>query len=271
MTAAAETKQEFTFQTEIKQLLHILSHSLYQNREIALRELISNASDALNKLRHIQLSEEQYRDDAPLEITLEPNKEAKVLTIRDNGIGLTHDELVKNLGTIAHSGSQEFFRSLVSAGKAGEGQPDLSLIGQFGVGFYSSFMLADKVEVITRSYRDQSGWRWESDGTGRFAGSPAPSKSFNRWLPRLAMRCVSSPFARNSRCPISMTACGSFSQPRLSSMCPRTVPRGNCRFLELRTPCQSLSPRSRRCSANTSLQKAPEARKRTASCVRLTA
>ena len=85
-------KQEFTFQTEIKQLLHILSHSLYQNREIALRELISNASDSLNKLRHIQLSEEQYRDDAPLEITLEPNKEARVLTIRDNGIGLTHDE-----------------------------------------------------------------------------------------------------------------------------------------------------------------------------------
>jgi molecular chaperone HtpG len=173
VTAAAEPKQEFTFQTEIKQLLHILSHSLYQNREIALRELISNASDALNKLRHIQLSEEQYRDDAPLEITLEPNKEAKVLTIRDNGIGLTHDELVKNLGTIAHSGSQEFFRSLVSAGKTGEGQPDLSLIGQFGVGFYSSFMLAEKVEVVTRSYREESGWRWESDGTGRFSVSPA--------------------------------------------------------------------------------------------------
>src|SRR6516162_5285334 len=173
VTTTQEMKQEFTFQTEIKQLLHILSHSLYQNREIALRELISNASDALNKLRHVQLSEEQYRDEAPLEITLEPNKEAKVLTIRDNGIGLTHDELVKNLGTIAHSGSQEFFRSLVSAGKAGEGQPDLSLIGQFGVGFYSSFMLAEKVEVVTRSYLDQTGWRWESDGTGRFAVSPA--------------------------------------------------------------------------------------------------
>ncbi len=173
MPDTQEQKQEFTFQTEIKQLLHILSHSLYQNREIALRELISNASDSLNKLRHIQLSEDQYRDDAPLEITLEPNKEAKVLVIRDNGIGLTHDELVKNLGTIAHSGSQEFFRNLVSSGKAGEGQPDLSLIGQFGVGFYSSFMLAEKVEVITRSYREQSGWRWESDGTGRFTISAA--------------------------------------------------------------------------------------------------
>jgi molecular chaperone HtpG len=167
------TKQEFTFQTEIKQLLHILSHSLYQNREIALRELISNASDALNKLRHIQLSDEQYRDNEPLEITLEPNKEAKILVIRDNGIGLTHDELVQNLGTIAHSGSKEFFRNVVASGKTQEGQPDLSLIGQFGVGFYSAFMLAEKVEVVTRSYREpassgQGAWRWESDGTGRF-------------------------------------------------------------------------------------------------------
>ena len=144
-------QQEFTFQTEIKQLLHILSHSLYQNREIALRELISNASDALNKMRHVQLSEEQYRDDAPLEIAFEPDKEASVLTIRDNGIGLTHDELVKNLGTIAHSGSKEFLRSLASSQASGETKADLSLIGQFGVGFYSSFMLAEKVVVVTRS------------------------------------------------------------------------------------------------------------------------
>lgn len=165
--------QEFTFQTEIKQLLHILSHSLYQNREIALRELISNASDSLNKLRHIQLSDEQFRDEAPLEITLDPHSEAKVLVIRDNGIGLTHDELVQNLGTIAHSGSKEFFQSIVSANKPDAPAPDLSLIGQFGVGFYSSFMLADKVEVVTRSYREQSGWRWESDGSGRFSITPA--------------------------------------------------------------------------------------------------
>ncbi|MBS0201484.1 MAG: molecular chaperone HtpG [Planctomycetes bacterium] len=160
-------KQEFTFQTEIKQLLNILSHSLYQNREIAIRELISNASDSLNKLRHIQLSEEQYRDDVPLQITLEPDKDAKVLVIRDSGIGLTHDELVQNLGTIAHSGSKEFLRSIAAKEKP-EGSPDLSLIGQFGVGFYSAFMLAEKVEVVTRSYRETHGWRWESDGTGRF-------------------------------------------------------------------------------------------------------
>src|SRR5580704_1866580 len=98
-------KQEFTFQTEIKQLLHLLSHSLYQNREITLRELVSNASDSLNKMRHIQLTDAAHRDDVSLEITLEPDKEHRILTIRDNGIGLTHDELVSNLGTIAHSGS----------------------------------------------------------------------------------------------------------------------------------------------------------------------
>ncbi|MFN0051414.1 MAG: molecular chaperone HtpG [Planctomycetales bacterium] len=167
--------QEFTFQAEIKQLLHILSHSLYQNREIALRELISNASDSLNKLRHIQLTDDQYRDDAPLEITLEPNQEAKLLVIRDNGVGLTHDELVQNLGTIAHSGSKEFFRSLASNAAGGAAPSDLSLIGQFGVGFYSAFMLAEKVEVITRSYGDQAAWRWESDGSGKFTISPAGS------------------------------------------------------------------------------------------------
>lgn len=163
-----DQSQEFTFQTEIKQLLHILSHSLYQNREIALRELISNASDSLNKLRHLQLSEDQWRDANPLEITIQPHKEAKVLVIQDNGVGLTQEELIQNLGTIAHSGSKEFFQNLVSAGKDG-GSPDLSLIGQFGVGFYSAFMLADKVEVVTRSYRETSGWRWESDGSGRYS------------------------------------------------------------------------------------------------------
>ena len=168
-TAPAGTApQEFTFQTEIKQLLHILSHSLYQNREIAIRELVSNASDSLNKLRHIQLSEDQFRDDVPLEVTLEPNKDERVLVIRDSGVGLTHDELIQNLGTIAHSGSKEFLQKL-----SGDTKGDLSLIGQFGVGFYSAFMLADRVEVVTRSYTEQTGWRWESDGSGRFTIEPA--------------------------------------------------------------------------------------------------
>ena len=171
MTETAD-KQQFAFQAEIAQLLHILSHSLYQNREIALRELVSNASDSLNKLRHIQLTEEQYRDDAPLEITLIPNKDERTLTIQDNGIGLTHDELVQNLGTIAHSGSKEFLSKL-----ADNSQGDLSLIGQFGVGFYSAFMLADRVEVVTRSYRETAGWRWESDGSGRFTVEPAEGET----------------------------------------------------------------------------------------------
>lgn len=166
MTDTAE-KQQFSFQAEISQLLHILSHSLYQNREIALRELVSNASDALNKFRHVQLTEDKFRDNAPLEITLIPDKDQKTLTIQDNGIGLTQEELVQNLGTIAHSGSKEFLSKLADNAKG-----DLSLIGQFGVGFYSSFMLADRVEVITRSYKEETGWRWESDGTGKFSVEP---------------------------------------------------------------------------------------------------
>lgn len=156
--------QEFTFQAEIAQLLHILAHSLYQNREIALRELVSNASDALNKLRHVQLTEAEYRDEVPLVVTLVPDKEHRTLTIQDNGIGLTREELIQNLGTIAHSGSKAFLTQL-----AGQAQGDLSLIGQFGVGFYSAFMLADRVEVITRSYKETTGWKWESDGSGRFS------------------------------------------------------------------------------------------------------
>lgn len=164
------TPSEFTFQAEIKQLLHLLSHSLYQNREIAIRELISNASDALDKFRHITLTNSEVASDAPLEITLEPNEADKVLVIRDNGIGMTRDELIKNLGTIAHSGSLEFLKSATKS--APDSANNLSLIGQFGVGFYSAFMLADKVEVLSRSYQSDEGHRWESDGSGRFSVEP---------------------------------------------------------------------------------------------------
>lgn len=164
------TPQEFTFQAEIKQLLHLLSHSLYQNREIAIRELVSNASDALDKFRHLTLLNSEIPNDDPLEIRLEPNEAEQVLVIRDNGIGMTHDELVKNLGTIAHSGSLEFLRSAAQQQK--DSVNNLSLIGQFGVGFYSAFMLADKVEVLSRSYQSEEGWKWQSDGTGRFTVEP---------------------------------------------------------------------------------------------------
>jgi molecular chaperone HtpG len=160
--------QEFQFQAEIQQLLHLLSHSLYQNKEIAIRELISNASDALDKFRHIALTDNAQDDESALTIWIEPDEEKRILVIRDNGIGMTHEELVKNLGTIAHSGSLDYFKQL-----ADEKRDDISLIGQFGVGFYSSFMLADKVEVLTRSFTEETGWRWKSDGTGKFHIEPA--------------------------------------------------------------------------------------------------
>jgi molecular chaperone HtpG len=163
-------KQEFTFQAEIKQLLYLLAHSLYQSREIAVRELISNASDALDKMRYLALTDESKRDDSPLEITVEGRPDEKQLVIRDNGIGMTRDELVTNLGTIAHSGSLEFLKGAMSQS---QGQGDLSLIGQFGVGFYSAFMIADNVRVRTRSYQSNEGWEWESDGSGTFRVSPA--------------------------------------------------------------------------------------------------
>ena len=156
--------QEFKFEAEIAQLLHLLSHSLYQNREIAIRELVSNASDALDKYRHVSLTQDGQPDDAELGIWIEPDEDNRMLTIRDNGIGMTHDELVQNLGTIAHSGSLEYLKKLGEAQK-----DDVSLIGQFGVGFYSAFMLADQVEVLTRSHSEESGWKWSSDGTGKFS------------------------------------------------------------------------------------------------------
>ncbi len=159
--------QEFVFQAEIKRLLHLLSHSLYQNREIAIRELISNASDAIDKFRHVALLDKSLDDGQELAIDLWPDPDTMLLTIRDNGVGMTRDELVKNLGTIAHSGSLEFL-----ANAKGDKQ-DLSLIGQFGVGFYSAFMLADKVEVLSRSYKEDGGWMWESDGSGQFTVRPA--------------------------------------------------------------------------------------------------
>ncbi len=170
--STAANRQQFTFQAEIKQLLQILSHSLYQSREIAVRELISNASDALDKMRFVAMTDEAFRDPAPLEIVVEGRPDARELIIRDNGIGMTHDELVTNLGTIAHSGSMEFLKNVAAGGKA-----DVSLIGQFGVGFYSAFMLADSVRVRSRSYKEVSGWEWESDGSGTFSVSEAEGLS----------------------------------------------------------------------------------------------
>ena len=164
-------RQEYTFQAEIKQLLHLLSHSLYQSREIAVRELISNASDALDKMRYVSLTDESQRDAGALEIVIEGKEGDNQLVIRDTGIGMTHDELVANLGTIARSGSAEFLKAM--SAELDVQKPDVSLIGQFGVGFYSAFMIADRVRVRTRSYTEESGWEWESDGSGSFTVTPA--------------------------------------------------------------------------------------------------
>jgi len=166
MSADTQT-QQYSFQAEIRQLLQLLSHSLYQNREITIRELISNASDALDKLRYQQLTHGGSVS-GDLRIEVDPDKDARVLVIRDNGIGMTQQELISNLGTIARSGSLEFLQRAQQQ-QSGEGSADLSLIGRFGVGFYSAFMLADRVEVLSRSYAEETGWKWESTGDGSFA------------------------------------------------------------------------------------------------------
>ncbi|NIP31150.1 MAG: molecular chaperone HtpG [Candidatus Dadabacteria bacterium] len=153
------------FQAEVKKLLDIVIHSLYTDKEIFIRELVSNASDALEKLRYIQLSETKIFDEKlPLEIEVKTNNEDNTITIIDHGIGMTEEELVQNLGTIAHSGSKSFLEAV----KKGESLSE-NLIGQFGVGFYSSFMVADSVEVYTHSYKeDGKHLIWKSDGSGTF-------------------------------------------------------------------------------------------------------
>ena len=163
MSTVTETKE---FQTEIRQLLDIVIHSLYTDREIFLRELISNAADAMEKLRYTQLTGPEVKDkDLSLEIHIDTDDAAHTLTITDTGIGMTKEELVNNIGTIAHSGSKEFIKHLSANGD----QKDLNLIGQFGVGFYSAFMVADKVTLYTRSYSmEGESFVWESDGVGSY-------------------------------------------------------------------------------------------------------
>lgn len=162
------------FQTEIRQLLDIVINSLYTERDIFLRELISNAADATEKLRYFKLTNSQVQDpDLPLEIFIDTDEKAQTLTISDNGVGMTREELITNLGTIAHSGSKEFIRHLAEAKKQAEGSEstaDLSLIGQFGVGFYAAFMVAKKVTIYTRSYQPEAeSWIWTSDGSGSYS------------------------------------------------------------------------------------------------------
>lgn len=162
----APKSEKRQFKAEVRQVLDIVIHSLYTHREIFIRELISNASDALEKLRHEILTTDSYNDkDAPLEIRIETDKNDHFLTITDTGIGMTHDEIVQNLGTIARSGTKEFLENLKDRESL-----DSDIIGKFGVGFYSAFMAADEVRVRTRSYKtNASGYEWVSDGVGEYS------------------------------------------------------------------------------------------------------
>ncbi len=160
------SKETMHFQTEVKQLLDLMIHSLYSNKEIFLRELISNASDAADKLRFEATTDDAlFEGDSDLHVFVDFDKDAKTITISDNGIGMNHEEVIENIGTIARSGTKEFFSQL-----SGDQEKDAHLIGQFGVGFYSSFLVADKVTLTTRraGISPEHGVRWESRGDGEF-------------------------------------------------------------------------------------------------------
>ncbi len=160
-------KETLGFQAEVKQLLQLMIHSLYSHKEIFLRELVSNAADAADKLRFEAMTDPAlYEGEAELKIWIEPNKAQRTLTIRDNGIGMSRQEVIEHIGTIAKSGTREFFSRLT-----GDQQKDAQLIGQFGVGFYSSFIVADRVTLITRraGLTREHGVRWESDGSGEYS------------------------------------------------------------------------------------------------------
>jgi molecular chaperone HtpG len=164
--AVEAQKESLSFQAEVTQLLDLMIHSLYSNKDIFLRELISNASDAIDRLRFDMLSDQTLAEnDTDLHIRIGYDKDARTITVSDNGIGMTRDEVMEHIGTIAKSGTREFFQSLT-----GDQQKDANLIGQFGVGFYSTFVVADKVTLTTRhaGLSTEQGVRWESDGRGSY-------------------------------------------------------------------------------------------------------
>jgi len=159
-----QQEEKLEFQAEVAKVLNLVIHSLYSNKEIFLRELISNASDACDKLRYLALTAPGLLDEGTdFKIDISTNKKDRSITVADNGIGMNRDELIENLGTIARSGTTAFLDSL-----SGDEQKDAALIGQFGVGFYSCFSVAEKVEVVTRKAGDERAWAWSSDGVGAF-------------------------------------------------------------------------------------------------------
>ena len=166
-------KETLSFQAEVKQLLQLMIHSLYSNKEIAIRELISNASDAADKLRFEALEKNDlYEKDSELKIWVDFDKDKKTITISDNGIGMSRDDIVKNIGTIAKSGTKEFLKKL-----SGDQAKDANLIGQFGVGFYSAFIISDEVTLESRKAGAKTGSRWVSKGDGEFSLESIDKKS----------------------------------------------------------------------------------------------
>ena len=174
----ADATQTMGFQTEAKRLLHLMIHSLYSNREIFLRELISNASDAIDKHRFAVISDGSLASGADYRIRVSADADAKTITIDDNGIGMSRDEVVDNLGTIAKSGTAAFMEQL-----SGDQKQDSQLIGQFGVGFYSSFIVADRVVVVTRKAGESGATQWESAGEDEFTVSEQSGRVRVRALP----------------------------------------------------------------------------------------
>ncbi len=158
-----ENNNQYEFDVEVGKMLQLMINSLYTNKDVALRELISNASDACDKLRYLSLQDSKLEIADELKITLANNSKNKTLTIQDNGIGMSKEDLLNNLGTIARSGTENFIKSLT-----GDKNKDVQLIGQFGVGFYSSFMIANKVEVISKKIGGNQTYKWESEGRGSF-------------------------------------------------------------------------------------------------------
>ncbi|HYE50447.1 MAG TPA: molecular chaperone HtpG [Azospirillaceae bacterium] len=165
------TEEKLSFQAEVSRLLDIVAHSLYSEKEVFLRELVSNASDACDRLRYAALTQpELLQGESGFRIRLTPDKDKRTLTVEDTGIGMNREDLVENLGTIARSGTAAFMSNLT-----GDAKKDVSLIGQFGVGFYSAFMVATEVEVFTRKAGEDKAWRWKSDGRGEFTLAEIPA------------------------------------------------------------------------------------------------
>jgi len=180
--AEAEKGETFAFQAEVARLLNLMVHSVYSDRDVFLRELISNASDALDRRRYEALTDTSMAAEGALEIVISADKDKGTLTIADNGIGMDRTELIENLGTIARSGSQAFLA------KAAEAKGDLSLIGQFGIGFYAAFIVASRVEVISR-HAGSEGWhKWTSDGTGDYTVEPSDGEGLTDAGTRIRLR-----------------------------------------------------------------------------------